>query len=183
MRMEKRIIDWEAVERDYRAGVKTLREIAAEHGITDTAVRKRAKRDDWVRDLSKRISAKAEALVRKQAVRKKVRKEFANQEQQIIEANAQAIVDIRLSHRKDIALAKGVVSGLLEELTIAERAPETLTERSRTAKTLSDALSTLIDKERQAFNIDARNGTAGDGFDSRIVVEFVPPRVFAEEEA
>lgn len=182
--MEKRIIDWEAVERDYRAGVKTLREIAVEHGITHGTINKRAKRDDWTRDLSGKVKKRADALVSKALVSKQVSMDTKIAERQIIDANAQAIVDIRLSHRKDIALAKGVVSGLLEELkAITEHAQETLVERSRAAKTLADALSTLIDKERQAFNIDARNGSLGDGFDSRIVVEFVPPRGFAEEEA
>lgn len=43
--------DWEHIELDYRAGVKTLRPIAAEHGITHGAINKRAKRDGWERDL------------------------------------------------------------------------------------------------------------------------------------
>ncbi len=33
--------DWEAIELDYRAGIKTLRQIAGEHGITHDAVNKR----------------------------------------------------------------------------------------------------------------------------------------------
>lgn len=36
-------VDWERVEADYCAGIKSLREIAKEHGVTDGAVRKRAK--------------------------------------------------------------------------------------------------------------------------------------------
>ena len=31
--MTKRQIDWEKIELDYRAGIKTLRQIADEHGI------------------------------------------------------------------------------------------------------------------------------------------------------
>lgn len=44
--------DWERIELDYRAGIKTLRQIAEEHGITHGAINKRAKRDGWERDLS-----------------------------------------------------------------------------------------------------------------------------------
>ena len=47
-------VDWERIELDYRAGIKTLRQIAGENGITEGAIRKRAKRDDWDRDLSHR---------------------------------------------------------------------------------------------------------------------------------
>ncbi|HBR4372331.1 TPA: hypothetical protein UO056_004568 [Klebsiella pneumoniae] len=41
--------DWEAIESAYRAGVLSLREIGAQYGVTEGAIRKRAKRDGWVR--------------------------------------------------------------------------------------------------------------------------------------
>ncbi len=41
--------DWEAIETAYRAGVMSLREIASQHRISEGAIRKRAKRDDWSR--------------------------------------------------------------------------------------------------------------------------------------
>ena len=36
--------DWEKIEADYRAGIKTLRQIAGEHGVTHGAINKRAQR-------------------------------------------------------------------------------------------------------------------------------------------
>ena len=45
--------DWEAIELDYRAGIKTLRQIAEEHGISHPAIAKRAKRDDWSREIGR----------------------------------------------------------------------------------------------------------------------------------
>ena len=62
--------DWERIELDYRAGVKTLRQIAEEHGISHVAITKRAKRDGWTRDLSAKIQSKAEELVTKELVSK-----------------------------------------------------------------------------------------------------------------
>mgnify|MGYP001581759619 CR=1 FL=1 len=47
----KQAPQWERIELDYRAGIKSLRQIAAEQGISEGAIRKRAKRDDWSRDL------------------------------------------------------------------------------------------------------------------------------------
>ena len=41
--------DWEAIEREFRAGIRSLREIGAEYGVTEGAIRKRAKRDGWQR--------------------------------------------------------------------------------------------------------------------------------------
>lgn len=46
---ERKTVDWEAVERDYRAGVLSLREIATRHGCSHVAITKRAKRDGWER--------------------------------------------------------------------------------------------------------------------------------------
>lgn len=56
-------IDWEKIEFDYRAGVKSLREIGDLYGCTEGAIRKRAKRDGWERDLAARIKAKADAVI------------------------------------------------------------------------------------------------------------------------
>lgn len=52
-----KVPNWEQIELDYRAGIKSLRQMAADHGIAHSAISKRAKRDDWSRDLSKKIKA------------------------------------------------------------------------------------------------------------------------------
>lgn len=117
--------DWERIELDYRAGIKTLRQIAGEHGISEGAIRKRAKRDDWTRDLSERIHDKAEQLVRKEAVRSTVRTESTISERVLVDANAQAVADIRLAHRKDIHRARRLTNALLDELE-QQTDPETL---------------------------------------------------------
>lgn len=46
---QKKIIDWAAIEKGYRDGIKSVRSIASAAGITEAAIRKRAKRDGWVR--------------------------------------------------------------------------------------------------------------------------------------
>lgn len=55
-------IDWEAVEQEYRAGFKTLRQIGEDFGCSHVAVKKRAEREGWVRDLAAKIGAKAPVL-------------------------------------------------------------------------------------------------------------------------
>ena len=64
MTTTRKIVDWEAVERDYRAGIKTLRAMAEEHGITHGAINKRAKRDMWTRDLAAKAELRKKAPVR-----------------------------------------------------------------------------------------------------------------------
>jgi predicted transcriptional regulator len=44
------VLDWTAIKGHYLAGQRSVRSIAVEFGITETAIRKRAKRDGWTRD-------------------------------------------------------------------------------------------------------------------------------------
>jgi predicted transcriptional regulator len=182
----KKGIDWTLIEKDYRAGIRALRSIASDHGITETAIRKHAKKYSWTRDLGARIAAKTEELVRKDEVRKKVWKET---EQDIIDANAEMQANIIRSHRKDITRYRGLCESLLHELELqtghlvtfeqlndlmqesGNDAIDKLTEtykrviatpsRVDSVKKLSDTLKVLIGLERQAFGIaDNANGDA-----------------------
>lgn len=64
-KQSSKAVDWEKVEGQYRAGTRSLREIATEHGITEGAIRKRAKRDEWERGVN--------LALRRAGVREKVR--------------------------------------------------------------------------------------------------------------
>lgn len=108
--------DWERIEADYRAGVLSLREIAAANGITHGAINKRAKRDGWARDLAAKIKAKANELVSKQAVSTAVSAERAVTERQIIDANAQRIADIQGGQKATAARIHRFGLTLLAEL-------------------------------------------------------------------
>lgn len=115
--MSSESADWERIEADYRAGILSLREIAANDGnVTEGAIRKRAKRDAWARDLNAKIQARADELVRKQAVRAEVRGTQSETERTVIEANAQRIADVRGEHRADISQARALALTLLGEL-------------------------------------------------------------------
>ena len=113
---ERKAPDWERIEADYRAGVLSLREIAAAHGVSHVAIQKRAKKLGWTRDLAAKIKAKAEELVTKQAVTGSVTTETAASERQIIEANATRIAQVRGEHRADITRSRALTLKLLVEL-------------------------------------------------------------------
>ena len=51
-RPQNRRPDWEAVERDYRTGRFTLRELEAKHGAGYADISRRAKREGWQKDLA-----------------------------------------------------------------------------------------------------------------------------------
>lgn len=125
--------DWEAIERAYRAGLLSIREIASAHGITHGAINKRAKRDGWERDLKAKIKAKADALVSKRSVSTVVSTKSPDTEREIIELNAEVIANIRMAHRGDISRSRRLTNKLLDEL-------ESLTDEQGTIKELIDQL-------------------------------------------
>ena len=50
MAARKSTADWSRIELEYLAGDDSIREIADRHEISDTAIRKRAKAEKWVRE-------------------------------------------------------------------------------------------------------------------------------------
>lgn len=173
--------DWERIEADYRAGLLSVREIAASQGITHGAINKRAKRDGWERDLSAKIKAKADALVSKREVSTQVSTERAATDKAIVEANAEVIAGIRLAHRQDIAKSRRLAMAMLDELEVVTDNRDLFEELSEilrseddrgsdkrndiynkvissagridSMKKLSETLKTLIGLEREAYGL------------------------------
>lgn len=108
--------DWALIEADFRAGLKSLRQMGSEQSISEGAIRKRAKKDDWSRDLGPRIQAEAQAKIRKYAVRSEVRAQARIPESAVIDANANILYAVQMTHRADTARARALVQGLMGDL-------------------------------------------------------------------
>lgn len=197
---EKKAPDWERIEADYRAGLLSVREIAAAQGVSHVAIGKRAKRDGWERDLNAKIKAKADALVTSRTVTSQVTAEKVATDRAIIEANAEVIANVRLQHRQDIGRARSLAMGLLAELEFQTANRELLDElgevlsgseeggglsdkmiaifqavtslpgRTKTMKDLGDTLHKLIGLERDAYNIGS-GGEAPPGSGQVVAVD------------
>lgn len=185
--MAEKEINWEKIELDYRVGVKSIRQIAAENEIAESGIRRRAKQYEWVRDLSEKIKAKADDIVRKESVRSVVRTKTTISEKDKIDASANEVASVRLAHRKDIQRSRKIAMSLFDELEMMVgqenvKLLEMLGElmwspddkgndkvndlymkiismpgRVKSMKDLSDTLKTLIALERQAFGLDDEN--------------------------
>lgn len=187
----RKAIDWEAVEIQYRAGIRSLKDIGSEFGVSDAGILKRVKRDGWTRDLKGKIQSKADAKVSEALVSAEVSAETRVTEKLTIEVEATIQARIRLLHRKDVGRSRKVVMSLLDELELA-CGPENavliaelgevmrsedrngqdkrndlynklmgLSGRAKTMKDLGDSLKTLIGLEREAHGINSDQGTGG----------------------
>lgn len=177
--------DWEAIERAYRAGSLSIRTIAERQGVSDTAIRKKAKVQGWARDLSDQVRKE----VRSKLVRGEVRNDQgANCEldAEIIEEAAEEGARVVRSHRRDIRKATNLANLLMDDLlsTIQRReeiedaiidetdednngmrrasmlAAVALPSNSKTLFQLSSAMKNLQVLERQAFGLDEKEKSA-----------------------
>lgn len=171
--MAKPPIDWESVERDYRAGLLSVSEIGRQQGVSHTAINKRSKRDGWTRNLS--------AQVREEVSARLVSAEVSGPHtREIVDAAAAQVVEVVRSHRRDVSRGRGLVAKLLEELGEATDEREAIEDaievetagdktgnrravmlravalpsRAGVIKELSAAMKNLVALERQAFNIE-----------------------------
>lgn len=176
--MARRVVDWEAVEREYRAGIRSLKDIGGEFGVSDAGILKRAKKDGWERDLSERIRAKAEAKVSAALVSEKVSAAEAANERVTVDVGAQVLADAVLHQRKDVSRSRAIVQKLfaeleaqgdgLEDLAMLAEAlqsgdEEKLSQIARkviafpsrvdSAKKLADSLRVLVELERKVLRI------------------------------
>lgn len=141
--------DWERIEADFRAGILSLREIAAPYNITHTAIRKRAEREGWTRDLTAKIRAKAEALVSKDAVSSAVSKVS---EKEIVEANAEVVANVDRRHKKTAKKTQDLIEALIAEIESITESPDLFnqlgemldkTETTETGRVIEDKLNKL----------------------------------------
>lgn len=170
--------DWEAIEAEYRAGQISVRAIASAFGVSDTAIRKRAKEKGWQRDLVDKVrTAVREQLVRTEGSQEGSQSQRADEE--IVETAAARGVELVRQHRRALGRAQVIIEKLLAEL---ERGTDNIDEieesieaetqgdqngkrrnmmlkavslpqRAQTAAALSLTIKNVIPLERQAFNL------------------------------
>jgi hypothetical protein len=123
-----------AVEADYRAGVMSVRAVAAKHGVSEGAVRKwakNAKPEPWKRDLSEKVREAARAALVRVPVRSthtaygEVR---TASEREVVDVAARAIVQVVREHRGAIQAGQQMVGMLLGQLQEAAASRDELEE-------------------------------------------------------
>lgn len=179
----RRRVDWDAVERDYRTGKFTQRELADKYGVVHGAIGKQARAGAWEKDLTAEIRQATNARLVSELVSSEVAKSSQEVAKTVLvaaEANAQVI----LGHRTGLKRITSIKETLLNQIEQAaqnlpdlaevielvrspdengqDRANDALKKAlSRTAlvddlKKLAEVDERVRKGEREAFNIDAK---------------------------
>jgi hypothetical protein len=177
-------IDWEAVEREYRAGQLSLREIGRRHEISEGLVRKRAKKDGWERDLAAKVREKIKAEMVRADLREATSESTA---EEAINAAAARGVEVLTLHRRDIAILREQEQRLLAELGDVDNPPLKtwmgqyqgsviehahripVTERASALQALASVQHKRIALERQAYSLDDEKESASDSLADALV--------------
>lgn len=161
--------DWAAIERDYRTGQYSNRELTRLHGPSEGAIRRRATEGGWQRDLSEqirqRVREKTTLAVTKEIVR-------AESDEQIIEQAAEAGAEVIRGHQRLLRKAKGLAETLMQRLeeqleqrtiTVQLKGGETaeidvpLDYAGKTLGNATMALERVVKMERQSYGLDAED--------------------------
>ena len=132
MATQKRVsLDWEAIERDWRTGSFTLRELADKHKTDAATISRRQKKDKatdptrWAKDLTEVVRQATNAKLMGALINEKVNK--GQQEvNNVVLAAAQANTDVILRHRTDILATRDLAMDMLHELKLATHSPADL---------------------------------------------------------
>lgn len=157
----RRHVDKEAVERDYRLGKFTLRELGAKHGCDHALIARWVKRYGWTQDLSKAVKAATNAKLIQQAVSNEVTKgqqAVTNTVLAAAELNAQVV----LRHRARVEKAVSVAERMLDELdSTTTKSDELDAMFERITEDMDEkALQSARQQFREFMRLHARVGSA-----------------------
>lgn len=181
--MARKQVDWELIEREYRAGQLSVRALADKHGINHAAISRKAKGAGWVRNAAAEVRERTQAALIANPCPAEVTTgdgKVTTPTPDTIEVAVQTNLAVIGRHRKDIGHGHRLVGMLFSQLEEAAQhraeiedeierecsGDETSTRRTRMLKAvslpvhagvirdLSTALKNLIPLERQAYNLD-----------------------------
>ena len=126
-------IDWERVEREYRAGQLTIGEISTNFNVSRVSIAKHAKEGGWTRDLSEQVRKGVSArlvndgeLPFKDAI--EPRELIGNTAQEVVESAVDRGVKVVQAHRQDIRSLRIIALNLVRELDEASQNREGIAE-------------------------------------------------------
>lgn len=163
-------VDWSKIESEYRAGIISLREIGARHGISHITIGKKAKRLGWTRNLT---AAVQQAVQTKRALEMVGHATGSNMnEEELVEHAAKVAIEVENKHREDIKVIRERTMSLgrmIDEVLATAKTPDATISKAHLLALGRDGLiganesvvrsyDRVVKVERHAYGLDARQG-------------------------
>lgn len=158
--------DWEAIEKDYRTGLYSFRQLETMHGPRSMTISQKAKSKGWTKDLSKNVQDRTRDILTTGNEDSSMPRPS---DEAIIEAAATTAASVVFQHRAWAKKGRDVVSAMLEKLgdqvdagriEVKDRDGEIvgidlpLDYMGKAASNMVTAMEKLVKIERQAYNLD-----------------------------
>lgn len=115
-------IDWDAIERAYRLGTQTNKQLAVHYGVEPSTIGRRATKYGWVQDRNKDVVVATESLLIQAASGNA--NVNATPTQTEVKVAAQVAADVVLGHRKGLRRLSALRDKLLSEIEVVTDNPE-----------------------------------------------------------
>ena len=185
------LVNWLQIERQYKSGVLSIREIAREHNVPESNVRLKAKENGWRRDLTKEVQQRTrakliESLAQPDSTDAALKNLKDSTDEEILEQAAKTQVTVVREHQRTLGQGHKLTLRMLDELDATTSLRGELSDlivakvdvknqkaimravslggRAAVMRDLAQAARTWVTLERQAFGIadDKRRDTDSD---------------------
>lgn len=186
--------DWELIEREYRTGRFSLTQLEKRHGVHRSNISRRAKKDNWEKDLTDRVRERTQQKITKASLSPEAQAAFDNDDDQIVEHAANENAAVVKGHRKNLERWRGIAERFAEllENQLAEgkikvELPTGVTEIDIPLEYVgkcmghgTQALDRVIKLERQNYGLDANDKDEGVKTFEELMAEVAPSDSAAE---
>lgn len=116
MAAKQKDVDRKQLEVEYRAGIKSLRALGSEFGLSGARIAQIAEKENWTRDLKARIHAATEAKLNNAILDVKLDVDKVEREERVVDASANLQAGTVLEQRGRIGKLSTLSDKLTEEL-------------------------------------------------------------------
>lgn len=168
-----------AVERDYRTGRFTLRELEAKHGVNNATISRWAAKEGWTQDLSIAIKQATNAKLIAAMVQQEcsaAQQDAAKNAANTVLAAADVNVGVLLSHQRRLAVLNAdaeAARAMLLELGGTVKDVKTAAIYVSALESAARTTRIVIDAERKAFQLDEPDADESAKPQRRVMIEFV----------
>ena len=160
MKQKRKPVDWEAIEREYRAGQLSVREIARIHGVAHPTIVQRAKRYGWIQDKSETIRTAIRTKTSAPSTTAGTTEALSRVVDTAVERGVQIVRGHQVLVSRLLAITDHMTTFLERYIAGEDPQPLLFGERESPSACLlrtTEAAERLVKLERQAWNLDEKD--------------------------